>query len=353
MTLLRGLVVVWLACLVAMNSAVAATCDVANPVLPCEVGSTTYDTFAGNYSGNRSFYRAASYDVTFEQHAGYLCLVIKDNLPHTEGYAFAANYGPTVWTSPAPYNVNFGIFGQFSGSCIEQANNFEWIGAGSPSSLSQPIANGSVGTMAASVIGQCLFGGFCAREGNRKAHSGVDLAAPQGTPVRAICDGKVLVARREGAQIWNRFTIIEHMNCGGYPTLFAYYGHVNAVVQPSTSRRTVRVKAGDVIGTVAPWPDDPSNAPLHFGLSTVSQPTWGYVRQSDKTSADCLETSVSLRIEGLLATGWLDPAVFGATRGWSPFELRGGSVQGYCNAPEQIYVPEPVGSSVPYYPWAR
>lgn len=76
----------------------AITCDIANPTLPCDLDGMPYDTFAGNYSGNRSFYKASSYDVDIS--GGYLCLSIKDGLPHNNGYAYVANYGATVWTSP-------------------------------------------------------------------------------------------------------------------------------------------------------------------------------------------------------------------------------------------------------------
>ena len=100
--IIRGILTVALVWLWLPNDAFAATCDVANPVVPCEVGDVTYDTFVGNYSGNRSFYRASSYDVSFTIQEPYLCLILKDGLPHTEGYAFVANYGATVWTSRPP-----------------------------------------------------------------------------------------------------------------------------------------------------------------------------------------------------------------------------------------------------------
>lgn len=112
-------------------SAAVQPCDVGNPVVPCVLNGTTYDTFAGNYSQNRVFYRASSYDVTISD--GYLQLSLKDGLPHTEGYAYLPGRLPVVWTSPPPYNVDFGVFGpngQFNGAGILQDDNFEWIGVG-------------------------------------------------------------------------------------------------------------------------------------------------------------------------------------------------------------------------------
>lgn len=107
----------------------AAVCNIAAPVLPCEIGTNTYDTFAGNYNQNRSFYKAASYDTSIAD--GYLSLTIKDSLPHIHGYAYVTGYyGPTVWTSPDPYNAEFKVFGQFGGSGVELAKSFSWIGPG-------------------------------------------------------------------------------------------------------------------------------------------------------------------------------------------------------------------------------
>lgn len=104
-------------------------CDVGNPKVPCEVNGITYDTFAGNYTNSRDFYKASSYEVSIS--GGYLILSLKTGLPHTDGYAYTANYGATIWTSPPPDNVNFGIFGQFNGASVGLANHFEWIGVGS------------------------------------------------------------------------------------------------------------------------------------------------------------------------------------------------------------------------------
>ncbi len=109
----------------------AAPCSIANPVLPCEIGSTVYDTFAGNFTQNRSFYIASSYETSIAD--GYLSLMLRDGLPHSNGYAYVTGYyGPTVWTSPPPYNAEFKVFGQFNGSGVELANNFSWLGSGAP-----------------------------------------------------------------------------------------------------------------------------------------------------------------------------------------------------------------------------
>ena len=116
---------------------------------------------------------------------------------------------------------------------------------------------------------KCYFGGVC--DGTSGKHNGVDYKAAVGTEVKAICDGVVTSeARTENIAIRNRFTIIKHTNCGGYPVLYGYYGHINASVTAGKS-----VKQGQTIGYVATYPTN--NNHLHFSVSTQWNPRgWGY-----------------------------------------------------------------------------
>jgi murein DD-endopeptidase MepM/ murein hydrolase activator NlpD len=75
--------------------------------------------------------------------------------------------------------------------------------------------------------------------GLRKQHNGVDIAAPDGTPVIATASG--YVSSIEFSEIWGKKVVIEHGN--GLSTVYAHLGSV------STGRGR-SVKRGAVIGTV-------------------------------------------------------------------------------------------------------
>ena len=75
--------------------------------------------------------------------------------------------------------------------------------------------------------------------GNRKAHLGVDYAAPTGTPVRALADGVVKVAGRQSG--YGNVVILEHR--GGVRTV---YGHLSKI----GVRTGQRVSQSDLVGNV-------------------------------------------------------------------------------------------------------
>jgi murein DD-endopeptidase MepM/ murein hydrolase activator NlpD len=131
---------------------------------------------------------------------------------------------------------------------------------------------------------KCYFGGVC--DGTAGKHNGIDYKAAVGTEVKAICDGVVVQdrARTESTtpDVRNRFTIIKHTNCSGYPVLYGYYGHINASVVSNQS-----VKQGQVIGKVATYivnyvdkygkTQSYNNNHLHFSVSTQDNLRgWGY-----------------------------------------------------------------------------
>lgn len=129
-----------------------------------------------------------------------------------------------------------------------------------------------------STTSKCLLGGICANVRDRTtneqtAHTGIDYFVPSGSEVKAACDGKVLYARTSSTGIWDRFTVIEHTNCGNYPKLYGYYGHINASVAEGSY-----VKRGDTIGKVAYWVDSGVDiSHLHLGFATKSFIRgWGY-----------------------------------------------------------------------------
>ncbi len=74
-----------------------------------------------------------------------------------------------------------------------------------------------------------------------RAHTGVDYAAPTGTPVRAPGDGKVVFRGRKGG--YGNAIILQH--AGGVTTL---YGHLSGFARATREGR--RVSQGEVIGFV-------------------------------------------------------------------------------------------------------
>ncbi|MEW6417665.1 MAG: peptidoglycan DD-metalloendopeptidase family protein [Nitrospirota bacterium] len=74
-----------------------------------------------------------------------------------------------------------------------------------------------------------------------RPHHGLDYAAPAGTPVSTVGDGKVMFAGYKGQ--YGRLVIIKHPN--GYKT---YYGHLSKIKKGMKSG--VKVEQGQVIGYV-------------------------------------------------------------------------------------------------------
>jgi murein DD-endopeptidase MepM/ murein hydrolase activator NlpD len=79
--------------------------------------------------------------------------------------------------------------------------------------------------------------------GRVRPHHGVDFAAPHGTPVRAIADGRVTYAHWHGQL--GRAIRIDH---GGSPTYASIYGHLSRIDEDA--QRGAWVRKGDVIGYV-------------------------------------------------------------------------------------------------------
>jgi len=78
--------------------------------------------------------------------------------------------------------------------------------------------------------------------GYTRAHHGVDYAAPMGTPIHAVGDGRVVYACWKGG--YGRFVLIRHTN-SNHATA---YGHMSRYAHGI--KRGVRVHQGQVIGYV-------------------------------------------------------------------------------------------------------
>lgn len=90
----------------------------------------------------------------------------------------------------------------------------------------------------------------------KRPHNGVDFAAPRGTPVRAVADGKITTAGWVGG--FGRLIRIDHP--GPYMTEYAHLNRIAKGIKTGNS-----VKRGQVIGTVGST-GLATGPHLHFGL---------------------------------------------------------------------------------------
>lgn len=122
-----------------------------------------------------------------------------------------------------------------------------------------PICNGCLGFPHKRDIR--ITSPFCQRRtskrtGNVYYHSGTDYGSPQGEPVLAVADGTVISPLIAGDGYNPGFVDIIHEHLGN---LLSRSAHIIPAVQPGT-----KVKQGDIIGTVGPYP---SGGPhLHLEL---------------------------------------------------------------------------------------
>ncbi len=121
---------------------------------------------------------------------------------------------------------------------------------------------------------QLIFGFFDRRFpgfNGGKEHLGVDLSAPPGAPVVALCDGTVTANNTRQADIVGAVLIIEHDCPQPLGTVYAYYGHVQSDLLPGDP-----IAAGGALGNVRDWG---GNSHLHLGLSTrLIEENWRWCR---------------------------------------------------------------------------
>ncbi len=96
----------------------------------------------------------------------------------------------------------------------------------------------------------------------RKLHSGVDLAAPRGTPIYA--SGDAIVKRAQWVSGYGRFVELQHAN--GYTTRYA---HMNRIADGIAAGGTVR--QGQIIGYVGTTGNSTGNH-LHFEVRINNNP---------------------------------------------------------------------------------
>lgn len=90
-------------------------------------------------------------------------------------------------------------------------------------------------------------------------HTGVDFAAPKGTPIRAVADGVVTMSRYNGA--YGKMVLLDHFDGKGKGDFHSLYGHASKLAV----RVGQRVKQGDIIAYVGSTGRSTGNH-LHFEL---------------------------------------------------------------------------------------
>ena len=113
-----------------------------------------------------------------------------------------------------------------------------------------------------------LMAGFGERtdpfSGEGARHTGVDIAAPMGTPVKATADGVVISAGWNGG--YGRCVIVDHGN--GYQT---WYGHLSAIV----AMQGQEIRQGDELGKVG-MTGRATGPHLHYEVRIHSTPVNPY-----------------------------------------------------------------------------
>ncbi|MFA5995023.1 MAG: ricin-type beta-trefoil lectin domain protein [Patescibacteria group bacterium] len=183
----------------------------------------------------------------------------------------------------------------------------DWYATEGPAPAS-PLATKPTG-----VNGNCRVGGSCVRDNSYKAHSGTDFATSANNTAYAICNGTVKYINN-GSSVSEKVVIVEHRACGGYPTLYAYYGHVASSVSTGAT-----ITRGQKIGVVGDWG---SNTHMHFGLATRYVTSyWGYPITNVSTANSC--SNDNTRRDQLLnvvnstsSGGWIDSYSFARSYNW-------------------------------------
>jgi murein DD-endopeptidase MepM/ murein hydrolase activator NlpD len=113
-----------------------------------------------------------------------------------------------------------------------------------------------------------LMGGYGVRtdpfNGEGAMHTGIDISAPQGTPVHATADGIILHAGWNGG--YGRCVIIDHGN--GYQTWYAHLSRIDAI-------EGQEIRQGETLGAVG-TSGRSTGAHLHYEVRIGSTPVNPY-----------------------------------------------------------------------------
>ena len=106
------------------------------------------------------------------------------------------------------------------------------------------------------------FGAPRATGGSERVHMGVDLAAPIGTPVRAVCDGIVERVERDEDRGGRAGRYVRVAHAGGIVTRYLHLDLIRDDLRPGD-----RIRGGETLGTVGRTGVRRSGPHLHFTVS--------------------------------------------------------------------------------------
>jgi murein DD-endopeptidase MepM/ murein hydrolase activator NlpD len=128
-----------------------------------------------------------------------------------------------------------------------------------------------------------LMGGYGVRSdpfnGEGAMHTGIDISAPQGTPVHATADGIILHAGWNGG--YGRCVIIDHGN--GYQTWYAHLSRIDAI-------EGQEIRQGETLGAVG-TSGRSTGAHLHYEVRIGSTPVNPYRFMAHPSIAHAAATS--------------------------------------------------------------
>lgn len=140
--------------------------------------------------------------------------------------------------------------------------------------------------------------GTYATGGGKGSHAGVDIPAPQGTPVSNVMNGIVVDARNEPNGFGN-YVLIRHPNVpdphnpSKTATLYTLYAHLDSYAVD----KGMLINKGDVIGTVGKT-GDASGFHLHFQMNYQSVDklwafTWSDLRNAGMTFTEGVDKGLN------------------------------------------------------------
>lgn len=188
----------------------------------------------------------------------YISFIASNGKRHTTDLAerYSRNVvAPSLGNTTGVKNVYINAVSIADGRTYQYNNggNFHYVGL-----VRQFIAVGGIGEYILPLDPPNISSWFGMRDigEGMEFHRGLDFAHPQGTPIRAIADGEVIISGWHDS--WGNYVRIEHEN--GYCSLYAH--NVSNSVKVGD-----RVKQGDIIALVGTT--GRSTGPhLHFEIST-------------------------------------------------------------------------------------
>ncbi len=174
-----------------------------------------------------------------------------------EASAFAQNYRKGV------YSLEDGVIKDIK---IELVNNRPDLSLSANTPLSKPLSNPVQGSVGALNLPDKSIGQGDGKLGSPRAggrtHKGIDIAAPEGTPVHPVLDGTVIFSDK-GSNMEGYKVKVRHMD-----GTLSIYMHLTGKKMP---KKGDQVTTKDQIGEVGRTGNVPEGAQTHLHLQTYNK----------------------------------------------------------------------------------